>query len=141
MITKSMKEKLNELLDIQSEVRKITSEIKEYENKGTEVAFVKGSAKDFPFSTLPMKVIAQNPIVNEEVNRYVDILRNRLIKLLKVQNDVEEYLDTLPTTRLRQIFEYRYIYRYTWAKISTLIYGATEDSVRLEHDRFLKDNE
>lgn len=141
MITKSMKEKLNELLDIQSEVRKLTSEIKEYKNKGTEVAFVKGSAKDFPFSTLPMKVIAQNPIVNEEVNRYVDILRNRLIKLLKVQNDVEEYLDTLPTTRLRQIFEYRYIYRYTWAKISTLIYRATEDSVRMEHDRFLKDNE
>lgn len=141
MITKSMKEKLNELLDIQSEVRKLTSEIKEYKNKGTEVAFVKGSAKDFPFSTLPMKVIAQNLIVNEEVNRYVDILRNRLIKLLKVQNDVEEYLDTLPTTRLRQIFEYRYIYRYTWAKISTLIYGATEDSVRMEHDRFLKDNE
>ena len=47
----------------------------------------------------------------------------------------------MPTSRLRRIFELRYIKQYTWRKIAFIIGGsATERSVRAEHDRFFKEN-
>ncbi len=68
------------------------------------------------------------------------MLQERLDKLLEVQIEIEEFINELPTSRLRRIFNLRYIEQYTWRKIAYIIGGnATDRSVRAEHDRFLQE--
>ena len=72
---------------------------------------------------------------------YYSILQNRYDRLLEVQTRLEVFIDEIPTSRLRRIFEYRYIEQFSWVKIARLIGGnATSDSIRMEHDRFLRKN-
>ena len=67
------------------------------------------------------------------------ILNNRYDRLLEQQVKTEEFIDKLPTSRLRMIFEYRYLRNCSWTKVAYLIGGqATDRSVRAEHDRFLE---
>ena len=66
------------------------------------------------------------------------MLQSRYDKLIEEQAKIEEYIDNIPTSRLRRIFTYRYIEQYSWIKIAQLIgNGATEDSVKMEHHRYL----
>ena len=74
------------------------------------------------------------------LNYYRNILQNRYDRLLVQQTRVEEFIDIIPTSRLRRIFAYRYIENFTWQKVAYIIGGnSTSESVRKEHDRFLEE--
>lgn len=142
MIEKTkMKNKLDQLYDIRKEVSEIESKLEKAEKEGIKVASVQASYKRPPFTKHDIIVEAQTPETKEKISRYKSVLQERLKKLLEVQTEVEEYISDLPTSRLRRIFELKYIEQYTWRKIAYIIgKGATERSVRAEHERFLKEN-
>jgi hypothetical protein len=59
-------------------------------------------------------------------------------ELLELTNSVEEYIQSISDSRVRRIMRLRYIDNLSWFKVALNMGGkATEDSIRMEHNRFL----
>ena len=67
------------------------------------------------------------------------VLQERYDKALQMQTDIETYINTIPESNIRQIFEYRYIDNMAWIQIGHTM-KTTADAVRVAHDRFLEKN-
>lgn len=140
-----LKDKLFQINDIRKEISELQVKIEKLEKEGVLNDCVEASSKHFPYTKYNVKVEAKNPKLVKKINLYKAILQERLELLLDVQTELEEFISKLPTSRLRRIFELRYIEQYTWTKIAYIISeknkkNATSDSVRMEHDRFFKEN-
>lgn len=68
------------------------------------------------------------------------ILHQRYDKALQMQTDIETYINTIPKSDIRQIFEHRYIDGLGWNQIQILMKYRHEDTARRKHDRFLEKN-
>ncbi len=140
MNKKDLKEKLKQLYDLRKEIKETESKIKKANKTDNLTDVVESSARFFPFTKTHVKILGQNPETALIIETYKDILEKRLIKLLETQAEVELLISELPTSRLRRIFDMKYIDCYSWQKIAMKIGGnATKDSVRMEHDRYLKE--
>lgn len=136
----TMKDKLNQLHDIRKEISEIKGNIKKLEKSGTGLAAVQESRHNPPYGKHDIIIEAQTSTARDLISRYKSMLQERYEKLLRLKIEAEEYIEQLPTSRLRMIFEYKYIKQYTWRKIAYIIGGnATEEGVRKEHDRFFKE--
>lgn len=59
-------------------------------------------------------------------------------KLLKLLNEVEEYVESIKDGRIRRIMRYRYIDNLSWIQVAHRMGGRhTADSCRNAHDRYL----
>ena len=61
-------------------------------------------------------------------------------KLFEEQNQIEDYIETIPQSNIRQIFRYRYIDGFNWLQIMHLMKYKSESTARMKHDRFLEEN-
>lgn len=137
----NIKDKLVQLCDIRKEISELESKLEKVEKEGIKVASAQASYKRPPFTKHDIIIEAQSPETRQKISYYKSVLQQRYDKLLKIQTETEEFINDLPTSRLRRIFTLRYIEQYTWRKIAYIIgKGATERSVRAEHERFLKEN-
>lgn len=60
-------------------------------------------------------------------------------KLLSLMTQVEEYIQTIPDSRIRRIFRYRYIDGLSWTQVAHRMGRKhTADSCRMAHNNFLK---
>lgn len=136
----TLKQKLSQYIDIREEIKRLEKRIEKLEKSAKDIVsdVVDDTTSFFPFIQVHTKIQGVNAQKIYEINKLKFILNERHDKLLKVRIEVEEFIDTIPTSRLRRIFEYRYLEGYSWVKISQLIGNkSTEDSIRKEHDRFL----
>lgn len=133
-----LKQELLQINDIRKEISVTESKIKKIEQEAHIVASVDGSLSEYPYTRTHHKIYAHNQKYIDELNKYLDILRARKLTLTKKLTKLENFIDTLPTSRLRLIFQYKYIDQYTWRKIAYLLHG-TEDAIRKEHDKFFKE--
>lgn len=139
-----MKEELLQLCDIKKEIKELENKIKKLENKSQELVSdsVQSTTKVFPFLINHYHIQGKDTRILKKIEQYKTILENRYEELLKIQLQIEEYINNIPISRVRRIFEYRYIEQFSWAKVAIAIGGdsTTEESVRKEHDRYLKNN-
>jgi len=68
------------------------------------------------------------------------VLQERYDKALQMQTDIETYINTIPESNIRQIFEHRYIDNMNWIQIMHVMKYDHEDKARKIHDRFLEKN-
>ena len=136
-----LKKELSQYSDIKKEIKELEAKIEKIKKTDKTVDVVEGSSDKFPFVKKHFKIEHIDKVKSDSIKMYYSVLQNRYDRLLVAQTRLEEFFDTLPTSRLRRIFEYRYIEKFSWVKIARLIGGsATSDSVRMEHDRFLQKN-
>ena len=135
----SIKDKLSQKNEIKKSITKIERKIKNLEENDTRLASVEESYKRPPYTKHNVVVQAQTKRTRDLISRYKSVLQERLNDLLEVDIEIEEFINTLPTARLQSIFEYKYIDGYTWQKIAFII-GGTEESLKQECSRFLKEN-
>lgn len=136
----TLKQKLSQYIDIREEIKRLEKRIGKLEKSTKDIVsdVVDNTTSDFPFMQVHTKIQGVDTETIHKLDKLKVILNERYDKLLNTQIEVEEFIDTIPTSRLRSIFEYRYLDGYSWIKISQLIGGkSTEDSIRMEHDRFL----
>lgn len=139
-----LKESLIQLCDIRKEIKELETKIAKLELKSDEIVSdsVESTTKVFPIIPTKLKIKGLDQKVIKKLEYYKTILEERHSNLLDIQIQVEEFINQLPTSRLRRIFTYRYIEQYSWVKIAQLIGGnATSESIKKEHNRFLKKNE
>lgn len=134
-----LKSRLSQLNETKLEISKLTSKINKIEQEHRAIASVDGSMTEYPYSKVHYKVVAVSPKYEEEMNKYLDILSDRKVKAIENLNFLESFINKIEDSRLRLIFEYKYVDQYSWEKIAfKLGNGATADSIRKEHDRYLK---
>lgn len=136
-----LREDLNQFRDIKKEIKDLCSKINNYQSKNKITDLVRGTPDIFPYVERSFKIEGVNKKTQEIIDVHLELLRNRYDILLLKKIEIENFIEKLPTSRLRRIFEYRYINNYKWNKIAYLIGGnATADSIRKEHDRYLEEN-
>ena len=71
-------------------------------------------------------------------------LKKFKLMLIQKQQHIEDYIESIPFSEMRQIFRYRYLDHKNWIqiahKMNDVYHGKdyTENSVRHKHDRFLE---
>lgn len=72
------------------------------------------------------------------INKLKQTLKERYDRLLEEQNDIEKFINSIENSKLRKIFEYRYIDSMDWYKIATVLGFSGESVPRMRHDRYIE---
>lgn len=72
-----------------------------------------------------------------KLHTYEDKLQCFYDKLFEQQNKIEDYIESIPKSDIRQIFRYKYIDNFNWLQIMHLMKYNEESTARKKHDRFL----
>ena len=132
---------LDELLHIKNEIKQLESRIERIEKQSTMVSDVvqNGYKRHAVIYGVDVKRAYKLETLHEKYKRF-----NKL--LLEKQKEIEDYIETIPFSEIRQIFRLRYIDGFSWIKVAhemNKVYKRkeySEGSVRLKHDRFLEKN-
>ena len=89
-----------------------------------------------------MKIIRKNELLKKRIAK----LEYLELELLDLTNQVEEYIEKIPKSRLRMMFRFYYVDDLTWEMVAMKMNYAfpkkripyTKDSCRMAHDRFLE---
>lgn len=136
----TIKQKLSQYIDTKEEIKRLEKKIEKLERETKDIVsdVVDSTTTSFPIIQTHKKIQGLDIERMHKLDKLKAILIERYDKLLKAQLEVEEFIDAIPTSRLRRIFEYRYIEDFSWIKIAQVIGGkSTEESIRKEHDRYL----
>lgn len=79
-------------------------------------------------------------IRKRKLHTYEDKLQCFYDKLFEQQNKIEDYIESIPKSDIRQIFRYKYIDNFNWLQIMHLMKYKAESTARMKHDRFLEEN-
>ncbi len=74
------------------------------------------------------------------LHEYENKLQKFYNKLFEKQNRIEDYIETIPKSDIRQIFRYKYIDNFSWLQIMHQMKYKAESTARMKHDRFLEEN-
>lgn len=103
---------------------------------------VSGSNQEFPYEAKRYKVQGTAMTMNDEIRlaREEKILEERKKRAEDLKEKVEEWLNTIPI-RMQRIIKYRIFENMTWDQVSRKMgRKTTENSVRMEYERFMKNN-
>lgn len=137
------KKELEEVFHIEKEITDLERRIEERRHKQKTVKS-KGicSSAEFPYTERHYSV---DCVVHDP---RIDVLEVKLQKFkdkLEIKKqEIEDYIETIPFSEMRQIFRYRYIDNKNWIQIAhemNSLYKLkeySEDSVRCKHDRYLE---
>lgn len=138
-----------EIRDLRKRIDQGEKYLREMEEEGYQVSdSVKGSRKD---GTIGSIRITGFPL--PEYERVKTMTKKRIVKLrimeddlLEVMNQVDDFINAIPQSDLRQIFRLYYLDDMTWLQVATNMNRRfpkkrikyTEDSCRKRHDRYLE---
>lgn len=140
-----------EIKDCKKRVADSERLLRRIEEEGVVSDTVMGTRKD---GTIGPIRITGYPVPAYESAK--NMLRKRVEKLhikedelFEALNQVETYIDAIPRSDLRQIFQLYYIDDCTWSKVAMIMNSRfpkrrikyTEDSCRMRHNRYLEKNE
>ena len=117
-------------------------EIKELENrlnnlKTQEVTDkVLASASDFPYNQYELK------IKGYEDDKYIEKIRATLIRRIrrckKLRLEIEDFIEGIEDSRIRLVFQLRYIEGKSWVYISRQLGSSNESYARMIHNRYIE---
>lgn len=138
-----------EAADLRIRIERDRNKLCEMQEKGYVVSdTVRGSRKDGTIG--PIKITGFPYQAYEETKA---MLKKRIAKLeilesdlLEAINKVDDYIATIPKSKLRMIFRLYYLDDLTWSQVAIRMNERfpekrikyTEDSCRKQHDRYLK---
>ena len=118
--------------DLKEEIKRLEERIDRIQNQSEIVADVvqngyKGRAV----------IRGVDLIRKQKLDKLNNILNERYEKDLELQIEIEEFISNIEDSKLRQIFEYRYIDGFSWIQIQTILKFKHEDTARKKHDRYI----
>lgn len=124
--------------ELKKETRDLTNRIEKLEEKYDIVSDTVQTSSGFPYKQHSIGITGYNAKKYRLLTIYRNKLRNFNDKLLEMQNTVEDEIEKIDDSALRQILRYRYIDGYGWIKIMHLMDYESESKARMKHDRFLE---
>jgi len=139
------KKELKQLRYLNKEIELLQKQIANAEylvEKNMAHDVVEGSNPVWPYQakTFHIEGIAV-PEYERRVKRLRKKLQRRLNELMDKREEIEEYIETVPDSLIRQIITLRYVNGLSWKQIAAHIGGGnTADSARKMCNRFLEKN-
>lgn len=139
------KKELSQLRYIKKEIELLQKQIADAEYAvETHEAFdvVEGSNPAWPYQRKKFYIEGVAiPEYEKRVKRLRKKLQRRLDDLMEKREELEEYIETVPDSLVRQILSLRYINGLDWNQVAAHVGGGnTADGVRMIHNRFLGKN-
>ncbi len=129
------KEELIQYCDLKNEIEKLEKRIEKIKKQSNLVADVVQNGYKKHAIVKGIDYIRKHKLDKLEV-----VLQERHDKALQMQTDIETYINTIPKSDIRQIFEHRYIDNMNWLQIMHEMRYNEESTARKKHDRFLEEN-
>lgn len=134
-----MKEKLKQMRCVNSEIKVIENQIINLKPLSS-MDKVKGSTQEFPYIATSFSI---NGVDVDDYNKRTRRLKSKLVKkkdeLLKLKEEVQEFIDKIEDSNVRQIITLRYIESKSWNDIAEEVERGSGECVRKISERFLKD--
>ena len=139
-----IKKLLGQYRSIIEEIEELERDIKRLEKiePKHEIDKVTGSNSEFPYQPRSFTISGYNIVEEEKRNYKISWKKNILIKRknkceeLKIQ--IEEFISSIPDSRTRRVFRYRYIDGLEWRPISRKFGKYDESFARKIHERYLE---
>ena len=132
------KEKLSQLYHLKKEIELLQKQI---DNTVYSIVSdsVKGSSVSFPFVQHSIIITGADVEGYERKTRRLrQRLQRRLDEYMDTVTDINEYIETIDDSEMRQILSLRYINNLTWHQVAAHMGMAGDGSTeRKKHDRFL----
>jgi hypothetical protein len=136
---------LKQYTDLQIEIKDLENRIKRLENKKIKVEkdSVKGSSNVFPYVERTFTIEGYNYLEEEKTEYRIDklneLLSKRKDKCEDMKLGIEEFISSIPDSRTRRVFQYRYIDGLNWQQIARRI-GKYDESYprKVVHDKYLE---
>lgn len=134
------KQKLSQLYYLNKEIELIKQQIQEADYVMTQDS-VKGSSTEFPYTQHSIKIYGADI---KDFSRKMKRLKNKLLRKLSefmdLRDEIDEYIESIPDSKIRMILTLRYVNGLNWRQIAFSIGGNnTEDSVKKVAYRFLNE--
>lgn len=136
------KDFLNQYTDLQEEIKELEKRIDNLSNFKYEYDKVRGSSNEFPYTERSFYIEGYNIQDIDKLNEIKNILIDRKNKCENMKVEIERFISTIPDSRTRRVFQYRYLDGLSWQKIAFKI-GRHDESYprKIIHDRYLEELE
>lgn len=133
------KKKLSQLRYLNKEIELLKEQIDNLDYNITTDT-VKGSDTEYPYISRNIKITGVDiQDYERKAKRLKRKLSRRVEELLDLLEEINEYIESIDDSLIRQIIILRYINGLTWDQVAVHIGGGnTADSVRMASNRFLE---
>ena len=133
------KKLLKQYTDLQEEIKDLEKRIKKLENFKVEHDKVTGSNNEFPYQPRSFTIEGYNINDVDRLNETKALLIMRKCQCEDLKLEIEKFISTIPDSRTRRVFQYRYIDNLSWQAIARRI-GRYDESYprKLIHNRYLE---
>lgn len=142
MVTKKMLEgyihSQKEIEELKKRISRVEEQMIKIENQGTVIDTVTGGIggiQHFKIEGVQSEKLSKLRIA---LMGYQENLLKREIKAMQIVNDIELFISEIDDALMRRIIDLRFIERLSWQEVADRIGGNTEDSVRMQFERFIQ---
>lgn len=96
---------------------------------------VRGSSVEYPYTAHPVTITGIQTKPCRRIKQKEERLKRRRAEVEQQLEQIEDFIDGLEDSQLRQIIHYRYIRGYSWVKSAQLM-GTKESSIRSKITRY-----
>lgn len=96
---------------------------------------VTASNTEFPYQPIHVRIEG----VDIKKQALEEILRKRLVDCLDETIRIEDFISSIEDSRVRMVFQRRYVDGWTWVKISIMLGSSDEAYARKIHNRYLSE--
>ena len=129
-----------EIIELQERRKTLEKQFRSFLDGGTVTDMVTGGCggiQHFKIEGLP--IVAYEKARNS-LQKNIQKIEDKYTELLELQNEVEEYIESISDSRMRRIIRMRFLDKLTWNQVADNIGGGnTEDSVRMAFNRFIEE--
>lgn len=137
------KQILNNYVDACQLVKETEEDIRKLQKKKEVVHdSVNGSMNEFPYVEQRFQLYGSREDPRDRLNliKEMELLQKRKDNANQIKLEVEAFLNTIPI-RMQRIIRFRVFQKMPWEEVALKIgRGCTGDSIRMEYERFLKEN-
>jgi vacuolar-type H+-ATPase subunit I/STV1 len=132
------KKLLTQYTDLQAEIKDLEKRIDKLSNFKVEHDKVTGSNSEFPYQPRSFTIEGYNIQDVDRLNTVKSLLVDRKEKCEDMKIEIEKFISSIPDSKTRRVFQYRYIDGLSWQAIAYRI-GKYDESYprKLVHDKYL----
>lgn len=130
-----------EISELQARKIKLEKQFKTFLDGGTVTDMVTGGSGGIQHFKIEGFPIVAYEKARNALSKNIQRIEDKYTELLELQNEVEEYIESIDDSRMRRIIRMRFLDKMTWNQVANNIGGNnTEDSIRMAFNRFLEEN-
>lgn len=133
------KELLKQYNDLQEEIKDLKKRIDKLSDFKIERDKVTGSDSEFPYIKRSFTIEGYNIQNIDRLNELKKLLIDRKSKCEDMKLEIEKFISSIPDSKTRRVFQYRYIDGLSWQAIAYRI-GKHDESYprKMIHDKYLE---